>query len=53
MYMKSKINYIIPQTVLSGEEGETWKNIRSIIFNIALKRLTFPIESATLLGLSY
>lgn len=39
--------------VLTNGISESWKNIRAIIFNNIIKRLTLPLEASTLLGISF
>ena len=51
--MKSKVNHLIPLIDLTDGLYDSWKNIRGVIFTAIFKRLTLPLESATLVGLSF
>ena len=52
-YMKAKINHTIPLIALSNGTQESWTNIRAVIFNQIIQRLTLPREAAALIGLSF
>ena len=52
-YMKAKINHTIPLIALSNGTQESWGNIRAVIFNQIIQRLTLPREAAGLIGLSF
>ena len=51
--MRSRINHLIPIVTLSGNLHDSWKNIRSVIFNFVLERSTFPKESASLFKMGF
>ena len=53
IWMKSKINHLIPLIALTDGLYDSWKNIRSVIFSSIIKRLTLPLESASLIGISF
>ena len=53
IYMKSKINHLIPLISITGGINELWKNIRKIIFRHLLEYSTLPRESASSFGLSF
>ena len=53
IYMKSKINHLIPLIAITGGIKELWKTIRKIIFNTLLEHSTLPRESASAFGLGY
>ena len=50
--MKAKINHTIPLITLSNGTQESWTNIRAVIFNQIIQRLTLPREAAALIGLT-
>ena len=52
-YIKAKFAHLIPMIALIGNLENTWKNIRSTIFNDILDRKTLPRETGTLLGISF
>ena len=51
--MKAKINHTIPLIALSNGTQESWTNIRAVIFNQIIQRLTLPREAAALIELSF
>jgi len=51
--MRSKINHLIPVITLGESLAESWKNIRSVIFNFVFQRATFPKESASLFKMGF
>ena len=51
--MKAKINHTIPLIAISNGTQESWGNIRAVIFNQIIQRLTLPREAAALIGLSF
>ena len=51
--MKSRINHIITLISLSNGTEESWANIRVIIFNQIIQRMTLPREAVALIGISY
>ena len=53
IWMKAKINHLIPLIAISDGLYESWKNIRAVIFSSIYKRLTLPLESSALIGLSF
>ena len=53
IWMKSKINHLLPIIALTKGIFESWKNIRKVIFTPILNRLTLPLEAASLMGLSF
>ena len=53
IWMKSRINHIIPIIALTKGIYASWKNIRKVIFTPILNKLTLPLESAALMGLSF
>ena len=53
IWMKSRINHLLPIIALTKGIHESWKNIRKVIFTPILNRLTLPLEAASLLGISF
>ena len=53
IWMKSKINHLLPIIAMTKGIFESWKNIRKVIFTPILNRLTLPLEAASLMGLSF
>ena len=53
IYMKSKINHLIPLIAITGGIEDLWKTIRKIVFNTLLEHSTLPRESASAFGLGY
>ena len=53
IWMKSRINHLLPIIALTKGIHESWKNIRKVIFTPILNKLTLPLESASLMGLSF
>ena len=53
IYMKSKINHLIPLIAITGGIEDLWKAIRKIVFNTLLEHSTLPRESASAFGLGY
>jgi hypothetical protein len=53
IYMRSKINHLLPIISLSDKLEDSWKVIRKAIFDIVLQTSTMPRESAAILKLSY
>ena len=51
--MKAKINHTIPLIAIPNGTQESWGNIRAVIFNQIIQRLTLPREAAALIGLSF
>ena len=47
IYMKSKINHLIPLIAITGGIEDLWKTIRKIVFNTLLEHSTLPRESAS------
>jgi len=52
-HMRSKINHLISVITLGESLAESWKNIRSVIFNFVFQRATFPKESASLFKMGF
>ena len=52
IWMKSRINHLLPIIALTNGIYASWKNIRKVIFTSILNKLTLPLESAALMGLS-
>ena len=48
VYMRSKLNHLIPLICLSNKSEEFWTILRKIIFKQILKRMTLPREAASL-----
>ena len=48
IYMRSKVNHLIPLICMTGKTEEFWKIIRKIIFNHILLKSTLPREAASL-----
>ena len=53
IWMKSRINHLLPIIALTNGIYASWKNIRKVIFTPILNKLTLPLESAALMGLSF
>ena len=53
IWMKSKVNHLIPLIALTDGLYESWKNIRAVIFTAIFKSLTLQLESEALIGLSF
>ena len=53
IWMKSRINHLLPIIALTKGIHASWKNIRKVIFTPILNKLTLPLESAALMGLSF
>ena len=53
IFMKSRINHLIPLISITGGINELWKNIRKIIFRYLLEYSTLPRESASSFGLGF
>ena len=53
IYMKSKINHLIPLISITGGLKELWKSLRHIIFKYLIEFSTLPRESASAFGLGY
>ena len=53
IYVKSKINHLIPMITLTGGINDLWKTIRKFIFNHLLEYNTMPIESASAFNLGF
>lgn len=53
IYMKSKINHLIPLLSIAGKIKDLWKNIREIIFRYLLEYSTLQRESALSFKLSF
>ena len=53
IFMKSRINHLIPLIAITGGIKELWKKIRSIIFKYLLEHSTLPRESASSFGLGF
>ena len=53
IYLKSKINHLIPLISLTGGIKELWKTIRSIVFTNLLEYSTMPRETASSFRLGY
>ena len=53
IYVKSKINHIIPMITLTGGINALWKTIRKFIFNYLLEFNTMPRESASAFKLGF
>ena len=51
--MKSRINHLLSIIALAKGIYALWKNMRKIIFTPILNKLTLPLESAALMGLSF
>ena len=52
-YARGKIGHLIPFIAVSQKIEDSWKRIRSIIFNNILAKSTFPKESAALFKISF
>ena len=52
-HMRSRINHLIPLTTISETLVESWKNIRSVIFNQIFMKSTLPKESASLFRMGF
>ena len=53
VYMRSKINHLLPLIILTGGIETTWKTIRKFIFDNIIEYKTLPRESASVFGLGY
>ena len=53
IYMKSKINHLIPLIAITGGIKQLWKTIREIIFKYLLEYSTMPRESSSAFNLGY
>ena len=53
VYMRSKINHLLPLIILTGGIEITWKTIRKFIFDHIIEYKTLPRESASIFGLGY
>ena len=53
IWMKSRINHLLQIIALTKGIHASWKNIRKVIFTPILNKLTLPLESAALMGLSF
>ena len=53
VFMKTKINHLIPLIAITGGIKELWKSIREIIFRDLLEYSTLPRESAKAFNLGY
>ena len=49
IWMKSRINHLLPIIALTNGIYASWKNIRKVIFTPILNKLTLPLESAALM----
>ena len=50
IWMKSKINHLLPIIALTKGIFESWKNIRKVIFIPILNRLILPFEAVSSMG---
>ena len=50
VYLRTKINHIIPHSAITGALDQLWTTIRKIIFNEVLNRSTFQKESSGAFG---
>lgn len=53
IYSRSRIGHLIPLLAVTKNLGETWKTIRSVIFNSVLQKSTLPRETASLLKIGF
>ena len=53
IYMKTKINHLIPLIAITGGIKQLWKTIREIIFRYLLEYSTMPREYSTTFNLGY
>ena len=53
IYMKSKINHLIPLIAITGGIKQLWKTIREIIFKYILEYSTMPRERSSVFNLGY
>ena len=53
IYMKSKVNHLIPLISITEGIKELWKAIREIIFKYLLEYSTMPRESVSAFSLGY
>ena len=51
--MKLRINPLLPIIALTKGIYASWKNIRKVIFTLILNKLTLPLQSAAIMGLSF
>jgi hypothetical protein len=53
IFLRSKINHLLPLIAISNQLETTWKTTRKVIFDHVLQKATLPKEAAAVMKLSF